>query len=110
MKINAKDIKKKTMYILGGTVLTEDFFWKNTRFIITLFIIAVAYISNRYSCIEKIAKIEQLQRVIKDAKYEAQTISARLISISREAKVRDLMQQNGVDLEPSREPIYKIEK
>lgn len=110
MNINVKDIKKKTMYILGGTVLTEDFFWKNTRFIITLFIIAVAYISNRYSCIEKLAEIEVLQREIKDARYEAQTISARLISISREAKVRDLMQQNGVDLEPSKEPIYKIEK
>lgn len=110
MKLSTKDIKKRMMYILGGTVLTEDFFWKNTRFIITLFIIVVLYISNRYSCIEKVAKIERLQQELKDAKYESQTISAKLISISREAKVRELMQKNGVELEPSKEPIYKIEK
>ena len=98
------------MYIFGGTVLTEDFLWKNIRFIITLFVIVVLYISNRYSCIEKVAKIEQLQQELKDAKYESQTISAKLVSISREAKVRELMQKNGVELEPSKEPIYKIEK
>ena len=51
--MTVKDIKKKIMYILGGTVLTEDFFWKNARFIITVFVIIVLYISNRYSCIEK---------------------------------------------------------
>lgn len=96
------------MYILGGTVLTEDFFWKNTRFIITIFIIIILYISNRYSCIEKVSKIERLQTELKDAKYESLTISAELISLSREARVQDLMQKNGVELEITKEPIYKL--
>jgi len=108
--MKAKDVKKKIMYILGGTVLTEDFFWKNARFFITVFIIIVLYISNRYSCIEKMASIENLQRELKDAKYESLTISAKLISVSRESKVEELVQKNGVDISLTEEPTYKIEK
>jgi cell division protein FtsL len=106
--MTVKDIKKKIMYILGGTVLTEDFFWKNARFIITVFVIIVLYISNRYSCIEKISSIERLQRELKDAKYESVTISAELMGVSRESRVEDLVQKNGVDLKQINEPIYKI--
>ncbi|MFV0417501.1 MAG: FtsL-like putative cell division protein [Dysgonomonas sp.] len=108
--MKAKDVKKKVMYILGGTVFTEDFFWKNARFIITVFIILVFYISNRYSCIEKRAKIETLQRDLKDAKYESQTISAELMGVSREARVEDLVRKNGVEIGQTKEPTYKIKK
>lgn len=98
------------MYILSGTVLTEDLLWKNMRFIITIFVIIVLYISNRYSCIEKVSRIERLQHELKDAKYESLTISAELMSVSREAKVQELMQKNGVELEMPKEPIYKLGK
>lgn len=108
--MKAKDIKKKVMYILGGTVLTEDFFWKNARFIITVFVILVLYISNRYSCIEKRSEIESLQHELKDAKFESLTIAAQLMGVSRESKVESLIQQNGVDLQQTKEPIYKIKK
>ena len=110
MKINFKEIKKRAMYILGGTVLTEDLLWKNIRFIITIFVIVVLYISNRYSCIEKVSTIERLQYELKDAKYESLTISAELMSVSRQAKVQELMQKHGVELEMQKEPIYKLGK
>lgn len=108
--MGAKDIKKKIMYIIGGTVLTEDFFWKNARFIATVCIIIVLYISNRYSCIEKMAKIETLQHELKDAKYESLTISADLMGLSRESKVEDMVQKGGVELTQTSEPVYKIKK
>jgi len=108
--MKARDIKKKIMYILGGTVLTEDFFWKNARFIITVCVIIVLYISNRYSCIEKMAKIESLQRELKDAKYESLTISADLMGLSRESKVEEMVQKKGVDVKQTTEPVYKIKK
>lgn len=108
--MKAKDVKKKVMYILGGTVFTEDFFWKNARFIITVFIILIFYISNRYSCIEKRARIETLQRELKDAKYESQTISAELMGVSRESKVEELVRKNGVEIGQTKEPTYKIKK
>lgn len=108
--MSVNDIKKKIMYILGGTVFTEDFFWKNARFIITVLIILLFYISNRYSCIEKRARIEKLQTELKDAKYESLTISAKVIGLSRESRVRNVIQQKEIDLENSKEPIYKIER
>ena len=110
MEKNNRGIKKKIMYIVGGSVLTEDFFMKNARFIITLFIIIVLYISNRYSCIEKISEVEKLQRELKDAKYESLTISSKLISVSRETKVLDMVEKKGLGLEKPREPLYKVKK
>ncbi len=98
------------MYILGGTVLTEDFFWKNARFIATVFIIIVLYISNRYSCIEKMAKIESLQYELKDAKYESLTISSQLMGVSRESKVEELVLKNGVEIKLTKDPTYKIKE
>lgn len=108
--MKAKDVKNKIMYILGGTVFTEDFFWKNARFIITVFIILFLYISNRYSCIEKRAKIESLQKELKDAKYESQAISAELVGVSREAKVEDLVKKNDAGVSRAKDPVYKIKK
>lgn len=105
-----KNIKKNIMYVLGGTVLTEDIIVKNIRFIVIIFIITALYISNRFSCIEKRDRIDRLQRELIDAKYESNTISAELMSVSREMKVNELVQSQGLNLERSKEPIYSIKK
>lgn len=98
------------MHVLSGTILTEDFFVKNFRFIIIVFCIAALYISNRYSCISKLAEIESLKADLKDAKYESQTISSELTSISRQTQVKSLIEKNGLDLKMSTQPLYKVEQ
>jgi len=108
MKI--KDVKRNIMHVLSGTILTEDFFVKNTRFILAVFIIMVLYISNRYSCISKMAEIESLKRELKDAKYESLTISAELTGISRQTQVKELIRKNNLDLEIPTEPSYLVTK
>lgn len=110
MALKIKDIKKNTMHVLSGTILTEDFFVKNTRFIVVIFIIMIFYISNRYSCISKLAEIESLKTELKDAKYESQTISSQLTGVSRQTQVRSLIEQNGLDLKAPTEPSYKVEQ
>lgn len=107
MKI-AKDIKRNVMHVLGGTILTEDFFLKNTRFMLTVFVIIVLYISNRYSCIDKMSQIVSLQRELKDAKFESLTISSELTSLSRQSRVQNLVEKNNLGLETSREPVYSL--
>lgn len=107
-KLKIKDLKKKFMHVAGGEVLTEDIFLKNIRFIFLVIVIIALYISNRYSCIEKIAEIESLQKELKDAKYESLTISTQLEGISREAKVKSLLDRNGVVLEKPKDAIYKL--
>lgn len=110
MKVNLKEIKKNVMHVLSGTVLTEDFFFKNTRFMLVVFVIVVLYISNRYSCISKMAQIQSLEKELKDVKYESLTISTELIGISRESQVQKLMKDKGLEMEISKDPVYKMEK
>lgn len=98
------------MHVVSGSVLAEDIITKNIRFIVVIFTILVFYISNRYSCIEKQSQIESLQRELKDAKYESLTISAKLISVSRETRVNELIKKNNLELERTKEPVYKIKK
>lgn len=96
------------MRVMGGTILTEDFFMKNTRFMLVVFVLVVLYISNRYSCISKMSEIESLRRELKDAKYESLTISSELTGISRQSQVESLLEKNGVDLITPTDPAYKI--
>lgn len=96
------------MHVLSGTILTEDFFLKNTRFMVLVFFIVVLYISNRYSCIAKKAEIESLKSEMKDVKYESLTISSELTSVSRQTKVQSLVDNNGLGLHSPTEPAYKI--
>lgn len=96
------------MHVAGGTILTEDFFLKNTRFMLVAFVIIVLYISNRYSCISKLAEIESLRKELQDAKYESLTISSELVGISRQSQVQRLLDKNGADLVTPTEPVYKI--
>lgn len=98
------------MHVVGGTILTEDFFLKNTRFLLVLFILMVLYISNRYSCISKMAEIESLRHELKDAKYESLTTASQLIGVSRQAQVESLLKKNGVEIHTYNEPTYMIEK
>lgn len=110
MRVGIKDIKKNIMHVLGGTILTEDFFLKNTRFMLVVFIIMVFYISNRYSCISKMAEIESLKKELKDVKYESLTISSDLTGVSRQTQVQTLIGKNGLDLQTPSVPAYKIKK
>ncbi|MFR9165547.1 MAG: FtsL-like putative cell division protein [Dysgonomonas sp.] len=110
MKVNLKEIKKRTMHVLSGSILTEDIIMKNIRFLFVVFVIVVLYISNRYSCISKMAEIQSLQKELKDVKYESLNISTELIGISRESQVQALVEKNGLNLEIPKDPIYRIEK
>ncbi len=98
------------MHVLSGTILTENFFVKNTRFMLVVFVIIVFYISNRYSCISKMAEIQSLERELQDAKYESFSISTELVGISRQSQVEALINRNNVELKVSKEPTYTIEK
>ncbi|MEN9918373.1 MAG: hypothetical protein RL662_809 [Bacteroidota bacterium] len=109
MSIQFKDIRKKVMHVLSGTILTEDFFLKNTRFMLVVFVIMLFYISNRYTCISKLAEIESLKKELKDAKYESITISSELTGISRQMQVRSLIEKNELELKAPTDPSYLVD-
>lgn len=108
MGSRVKEVKKNVMHVLSGTILTEDFFMKNTRFMFVVFIIMVLYISNRYSCIAKMDEIESLRRELKDVKYESLTISSELTGMSRQTQVQALIKQRGLSLISPTDQTFKI--
>lgn len=107
--MTAKDIKKNLIHIFGGTVLTSGIITRNWKFILVLVLLTFLYISNRYSASEKMARIERLERDLKDAKYESVSTSARLVGVSREIKVKELVEKNGLDIDFTKEPVYRLD-
>lgn len=98
------------MHVFGGSVLTENFFLRNMRFIIVVVVIMLIFISHRYAVLQKMSDIERLQRELKDAKYESLTISSNLTEASRQAEIEKKVQESGLELQVANEPVYRIKK
>lgn len=109
-RFNFQKIRKSFVHIFGGNILTEDFFIRNMRFILILLIIIFVFISHRYTVLQHMSEIEKLRRELKDAKYEALTISSQLTEAGRQSEIERLVQEYGMELHVSNEPMYKIEK
>jgi len=101
-------IRKSFVHVFGGSVLTEGVFVRNLRFIITLLFIMFIFISYRYSVLRKMAEVESLERQLKDAKYEALSISAELTKASRQSQIEQRIAKEGLDLKVSNQPFYVI--
>ncbi|HUI33880.1 MAG: FtsL-like putative cell division protein [Dysgonamonadaceae bacterium] len=108
MKFNK--IRKSFVRVFGGNILTENFIINNMRFFVVLIIIIFVFISHRYTYLQKMSEIENLQRELKDAKYESLTISSNLTQASRQTEIEKLIVQYGLDIKISNEPIYYIKK
>lgn len=101
-------IRKSFVHVFGGSVLTEGVFVRNLRFIIALLLIIFVFISYRYSVLRKMSEVESLERQLKDAKYEALSISAELTKASRQSEIEQRVAKEGLDLKVSNQPFYVI--
>lgn len=108
MKIKFDNIRKSFVHVFGGSVLTEDFFLRNMRFILVIVLIMFLFISHRYTVLQRMSEIESLERVLKDAKYESLTISSRLTEASRQGEVERRVAEAGLELRVTNEPVYYL--
>ncbi|MDR0713926.1 MAG: hypothetical protein LBF89_06690 [Bacteroidales bacterium] len=96
--------------ILSGSILTNEFILKNIRFILWMTFLGVIYIGNRYHA-EKIARnTNALQKEVNDLRAESITTAARLMNLSRQSKVVEMVESRHMDLVESVKPPYKIEQ
>ncbi|MDR1673437.1 MAG: hypothetical protein LBS09_08295 [Bacteroidales bacterium] len=94
---------------LTGTLLIRGII-VNIGFIVWLAFLGVVYIGNRYHA-ERVARItDTLQKEVKDLKAESITTAARLMNLSRQSKVSEMVHSNHPDLQESVIPPYKIEQ
>ena len=109
MKFKFDNIRKSFVHVFGGSVLTEDFFLRNMRFILVLVVVVILFISHRYTMLQGMSNVERLQQELKDVKYEALTISSSLTEASRQGEIEKRVEEEALDLKVSNEPVYYIE-
>ena len=96
--------------ILVGDILANDFFKRQTRLLILILILAIFYISNRYSCQQDMIEIDRLKKELTDIKYDALTRSSELTEKSRQSRIEEYISQEESDLGTSTQPPYLIKK
>jgi cell division protein FtsL len=109
MRFKFDNIRKSFVHVFGGSVLTENFFLRNMRFILVLVVVVIIFISHRYKMIQGMSDIERLQQELKELKYEALTISSSLTEASRQGVIERRVEEAGLDLKVSNEPVYYID-
>ncbi len=96
--------------ILGGEFLTSEVLVRQWKLILLIVVMAFFYISNRYSCLQKISDINKLKRELADAKFESLIRSCDLMSESKQSKIQKIISERGVELEASQTPPIVISK
>ena len=108
MKVKFNNIRKSFVHVFGGNVLTESFFIRNMRFILLVVLIMFLFISHRYTVLQRMSEVERLERVLKDLRYESLTISSDLTEASRQGEIERRVEEAGLDLKVTNEPVYHI--
>ncbi|MCE5206091.1 MAG: hypothetical protein LLF80_08335 [Porphyromonadaceae bacterium] len=110
MKLKFDNIRKSFVHVFGGSVLTENYFLRNMRFIVSIVLIMLLFIGHRYKVLQRMSEIERLEQVLKDAKYESLTISSSLTEASRQGEIERRVMEAGLELKVTGEPNYYLNK
>jgi hypothetical protein len=94
--------------VFAGNILTKKNLIKQYKLLLLLVFLAFFYIGNRYSCEQKIAEIDRLQKQLTDVKFDALTLSSELMEISKQSQVKALIENKNMNLKESTTPPYRI--
>lgn len=96
--------------ILGGDILANDFFKRQTKLLVLIMFFTIVYISNRYTCQQEMIEIDQLKKELTDIKYDALTRSSELMEKSRQSRIEEYISTQESELQTSTNPPYLIKK
>ena len=96
--------------ILGGDILANDFFKRQTSLLILIMVMTILYIDNRYTSQQELIKIDQLKKELTDIKYDALTRSSELMEKSRQSRIEEYISTEESHLETSTNRPYLIKK
>ncbi len=96
--------------ILGGDILANDFFKRQTSLLILIMILTILYIDNRYTSQQELIKIDQLKKELTDIKYDALTRSSELMEKSRQSRIEEYISTEESHLETATNRPYLIQK
>ena len=96
-------------YIFGGKVLTEDFIVKQSGLLLTIFILILLFITNRYYCAKQLTEMDKLKKELIDLKNEQINLIYDLTSISGQSQIEELLRKKGVEVtKANTTTVYQI--
>ena len=107
-KSSSKSLSIKS--ILGGDILANDFFKRQTSLLILIMILTILYIDNRYTSQQELIEIDRLKKELIDIKYDALTRSSELMEKSRQSRIEEYISTEESPLETSTNRPYLIQK
>ena len=95
---------------LGGDILANDFFKRQTSLLILIMILTILYIDNRYTSQQELIEIDRLKKELTDIKYDALTRSSELMEKSRQSRIEEYISTEESHLETATNRPYLIKK
>ena len=96
--------------ILGGDILANDFFKRQTSLLILIMILTILYIDNRYTSQQELIEIDRLKKELIDIKYDALTRSSELMEKSRQSRIEEYISTEESHLETATNRPYIIKR
>lgn len=96
--------------ILGGDILANDFFKRQTSLLILIMILTILYIDNRYTSQQELIEIDRLKKELIDIKYDALTRSSELMEKSRQSRIEEYISTEESHLETATNRPFLIKK
>ena len=109
-KENASPKHMSIRSILGGDILANDFFKRQTSLLILIMILTILYIDNRYTSQQELIEIDRLKKELIDIKYDALTRSSELMEKSRQSRIEEYISTEESHLETATNRRYLIKK
>ena len=94
--------------ILGGDILANDIFKRQTSLLILIMVLTILYIDNRYECQQEMIEIDKLKKELTDIKYDALTRSSELMEKSRQSRIEEYISSEESHLETATSRPYLI--
>lgn len=110
-KSKNRKVKKKgasLKSILGGDILANDFFRRQTKLLVLIMVLVLFYIHNRYASQQQQIEIDRLKKELIDIKYDALTRNSELMEKSRQSRIEEYINQKQTDLQTPTSPPYLL--
>ncbi|MBQ1178056.1 MAG: hypothetical protein IIX50_03360 [Bacteroidaceae bacterium] len=101
-----KNKKSKLKAWLDGDMLLSPFLQRNTGMILLVFVLSIAYVSNRYGFQREQVEIKKLRDQLEDVRYKSLARTSELMEKSRESNIQRFIEERGSGLQiPTEAPI-----
>ncbi|MRT94196.1 FtsL-like putative cell division protein [Ancylomarina sp. 16SWW S1-10-2] len=94
--------------IISGNVLSKDVVVHHIPFILFIACLLIYYISNRYQSEQVYKDMVNLEKELKELRFESITTASSLMYMSKQSEVLKRVNKEGLDLVESTEPPIKI--